>query len=741
MSLEAFIRKLHCALETANAATTFATGGREDSLPLPGLEVTNVGPIALPLQPAQADALRAVSVQSPFGRGTETIIDVSVRSCREIPAESITLNFSWRMAIAELAERYASALGVIDETVVPELYKLVLYKSGDFFKPHKDTEKAPGMFATLVVQLPSAFSSAEFVVSHRGERKVFDNAYESEERFFATAFFADCEHELREVSGGNRIVLLYNLVRSASGHPCVELVRRDAVLDEVEIAADDWELNGGPEKIAHMLEHEYTDKNLSFQKLKGSDEQQVAILRRSGKFDLFLALVEKHEEGEPSAPSYYRRRRGYYASDDDDEGNSADRTMGEVFNTTIFLKKVIAEDDLESKMTVLEIDDEEATLNGEDLFEGLDPDKKDYSGYTGNAGPTLEYFYHRTVLLILPRSQTFAHACSCSFEEVARLVRRHAEANASNAEKTLLAAVNYAKSSRSEAYIFLADLLTVACDLKQKNAIRTLIALMGRGVRDVPGGCISSKQMRSLAKVAVAFGWKEFGSPIMNVLKNTTPAMLGHVASFATEIMGDLSAPADIVAKMITDAISSAPIHENAVGKVAYMLFQMPSCTWYRATFLSRCAKMPLSCLAACIANILDSLAEDEADRGVPAEIGKLVRKYMSLAFTRTEAKESQSHAGSVFSRLLWTCPRDDQLLGEISNAIASTNCPELLRAVLRYPDAYYEEGDPYLVPIVKARIAQLQYAQPVGNNVQPRAHVPRHPRVTTFLRSTARSF
>ncbi len=175
------MEKLHAVLVKANAATTFARGGREDSLPLPHLHVTNVGPIALPLQPPQVDALHAVSVPAPFGRGAETVVDTSVRSCRQIDAQTISLSASWETAIQQLANRYESTLGVENANVTAQLYKLVLYKPGDFFKKHKDTEKAPGMFATLVVQLPSAFSSAEFVVSLRGESEVFNNAIGSEE--------------------------------------------------------------------------------------------------------------------------------------------------------------------------------------------------------------------------------------------------------------------------------------------------------------------------------------------------------------------------------------------------------------------------------------------------------------------------------------------------------------------------------------------------------------------------------
>jgi hypothetical protein len=45
----------------------------------PSLEVTGVGPIALPLLPAQAQQLIAVAAPAPYGRGEATLVDTEVR--------------------------------------------------------------------------------------------------------------------------------------------------------------------------------------------------------------------------------------------------------------------------------------------------------------------------------------------------------------------------------------------------------------------------------------------------------------------------------------------------------------------------------------------------------------------------------------------------------------------------------------------------------------------------------------
>lgn len=63
-----------------------------------------------------------------------------------------------RLANGELRKR----LGLPENLkVVPELYKMLLYEVGGRFTPHRDTEKAAGMFATLVIVLPSAHAGGK----------------------------------------------------------------------------------------------------------------------------------------------------------------------------------------------------------------------------------------------------------------------------------------------------------------------------------------------------------------------------------------------------------------------------------------------------------------------------------------------------------------------------------------------------------------------------------------------------
>lgn len=100
-------------------------------------------------------------------------------------------------------------------------YKLLIYEPGGHFKLHQDTEKEPGMFATLIVQLPSAFQGGALVVHNQGRVNRHEFAEGSEFCVKYAAHYADCEHALEEVTSGHRLAVVYSL--------CLPLVRLSSI--------------------------------------------------------------------------------------------------------------------------------------------------------------------------------------------------------------------------------------------------------------------------------------------------------------------------------------------------------------------------------------------------------------------------------------------------------------------------------------------------------------------------------
>lgn len=82
-------KRLLSFLDQIDRPITFSASGELPTV-FPGLEVTGVGPISLPLGKQQAELLMHQARQAPYGKGTKTVVDTNVRRVWEIDSQSIT---------------------------------------------------------------------------------------------------------------------------------------------------------------------------------------------------------------------------------------------------------------------------------------------------------------------------------------------------------------------------------------------------------------------------------------------------------------------------------------------------------------------------------------------------------------------------------------------------------------------------------------------------------------------------
>lgn len=129
-------------LSRLQSAGSFACSGSCESFALPGLEVDGLGPIGLPLSERDTAALIGRCHKSPFGKGSETYVDESVRKTWELDATDFTFtNPSWEKTETSILSKVTADLGISLPTgvkLVPHRYKLLLYEQGAMFKPHKE---------------------------------------------------------------------------------------------------------------------------------------------------------------------------------------------------------------------------------------------------------------------------------------------------------------------------------------------------------------------------------------------------------------------------------------------------------------------------------------------------------------------------------------------------------------------------------------------------------------------------
>ncbi|KIJ69263.1 hypothetical protein HYDPIDRAFT_123543 [Hydnomerulius pinastri MD-312] len=388
----------------------FAFSSSLPQAPNPGLHIDGLGLIGLPLSHRDAQFIQNVSAQAPYGKGTETVVDTAVRDTWEIdPARIQFTNPTWKPYIdGTIVETVRKALGAISYTPPRcELYKLLLYKTGSHFLPHQDTEKSNGMFATIIVILPSQYEGGQVHLSHGPSKKIFDFSSSSAFDTSVLAWYTDVVHEVKPVTSGYRLVLSYNLIHTSSGIPPTLPDMRGAVAATRHIFRK-WANKKYPpnmDRIVYLLEHQYSEHNLRTAALKGRDAHLIAQLRGAAEevgIRLCLATLDVHITGcaDDDGGSYYKRSRwGGYSDSDESDGASGTPDMMEESERSLSLTMVVTLDG-ERYLKSMRIDDED--LVPADPFEDVDPDEKEYEGYMGNGAGELQYWYHRTVLLLFP---------------------------------------------------------------------------------------------------------------------------------------------------------------------------------------------------------------------------------------------------------------------------------------------------------------------------------------------------
>ena len=677
-------------LEVLSAVESPGTFAASERLPMPmaALGVEGVGMLGMPV--VQMEALCKASTIAPFGRGLETVTDESIRKAREIDGAKIHLADNFGAQIQEVAKRLATKLGVNEHVEVEaRLYKLALYETGGFFKTHKDTERSEGNFASLVIQLPCEHQGGTLVVRQgTADEKRFEDA--SLDSFMAVAFWADMDHEVEPVTRGSRVCLLYNLVRTGKGPTPVPM---DFQGIKAKLAAIEWD--DDDEKAVLQLEHQYTTTNLpKFATLKGRDRAIVEALVNSELFDIYLALVTKHESG---TATYDHYRRGRWHDDDDGE----DASMEELCDTTISTGHWISvPDDKETELN-LKIDT--------DMFEDDEaPTEREYEGYMGNSGPTLDYYYHKAVVVVWPRTNAVKVLCPVNVDVVVGILDRDLS--------TLQEALDYVLSNSTSAPRHAEKFLGAAVLHNNGAAARRALGLFSME----PGG----PSRRNLSTTC--------GVSTIDRAKALADAM---------ELFTNLEAP-------VLDLVRKFPSYTRPLATLALALNDKPGKEIARIIMAAVDKTVLLTSKkkdeAALVAEMLQTLELDDlldlqsAPASVLAAIflrsGRGLDLYVARLPTATDALDH--------------CPRIIDLV--IRNTTTTTTVKKLQDAVMGMPknqallkrilasDVVREHASKF-TELAQARLKQIGVVKKPKKIKttwrQPEANVPRHPLVTEFLR------
>ena len=380
----------------------FCTHGRL-VVPMPRLEIENVGVLSFPVPASQLGELIREAHQAPYGRGSETLVDTAVRNCWQINEDQVSLGGrSWDETLRKLLHLAADGLGCPREQLRAELYKLLVYQTGGYFIPHRDTEKSDGMVATLTISLPVAGAGGELAVRHKGREVNIEMNVDDPSEMAYAAFYADCEYEVKKVRSGHRVALVFNLILEPDGDE--KFLAAPDYRNEADAIAKELRRWCGKQnaanKLVWVLEHEYSEAGLSFGVLKNGDRgvaSALAMASEQADCELYAAIVHISEIFD----AWYVGG-GYNYYDDFGSDDLCDYETGDLIEKEIWMDSWNSPNERDVDFGRLPVS--QCELMPAEALEDAFPDDEQVEEAMGNGGATLERAYHYAALVLFRKA-------------------------------------------------------------------------------------------------------------------------------------------------------------------------------------------------------------------------------------------------------------------------------------------------------------------------------------------------
>jgi hypothetical protein len=349
------------------------------------VSVDGIGKLDFPLHEDTIHNLLNTSKQAQFGWRDQTLTDTNIRDTQEISVDYLQVELE-NDFLTSMLEEVKQQLGLSDHVQLnAHLHNLLIYGAGQFFKPHRDSEKLDGMVATLVIVLPSPHIGGDLLINHKKEQHRFVSENINEKGLKCIAFYSDCYHEVEPIRQGYRVALTYNIVLQTTGTKNTYL--ENTALD---LALKNYfglpEADHVDKNLIYYFDHSYTEHSLRWDLLKGNDYHYArAFLNTAKKLDLVphLALVEIHESWTT------------------EEDNDYDSTPDELIDNSTSLNFWIDEHNQPLTYHYDQVDEEEVCWSTP--TEDLEPDETQHEGYMGNYGNTVDYWYRRAAIVLWPK--------------------------------------------------------------------------------------------------------------------------------------------------------------------------------------------------------------------------------------------------------------------------------------------------------------------------------------------------
>ena len=160
------------------------------------------------------------------------------------------------------------------------------------------------MIGTLVVSLPSSHTGGELVIEHSGKTVAYQA---SADEVSVAAFYAGCRHEVKPVRTGYRVTFTCNLLLDSDpagevpAEPSAEAARDLTGHFTTRVSRWKGDDREPPNRLVYLLDHQYTQRGLSWDRLKGADGGPVRY--RRGTSQDAAPVTARHQQGPSPAQS------------------------------------------------------------------------------------------------------------------------------------------------------------------------------------------------------------------------------------------------------------------------------------------------------------------------------------------------------------------------------------------------------------------------------------------------------
>ena len=770
----------------------FSTGGLLSDLEMPCvplIEIKDHGVLSFPFNMTIFESIKSFCQQSPYGLGEKTLIDTTVRNSLQIEPKNFEIkneNFSRNISML-IENKIKPALGLVGARVFGKVYKLLIYQSSGKFEEHRDTEKEDNMFGTLIVQLPSVFTGGDLIVKHNKSSRVYNNSCPgSSTHCMFVAHYASCLHELKEITSGYRVALVYSLCWDGNGlKPSPYVASTNAV--RLGNLLNQYMDRPNVSYLCWALEYMYSDVSIkpgSAKFFKGGDKNVISGLINALDYDklqfgrdrweLFIATANKKisECGDCGGCDGYGRWGGSCGDNDcggdweENErsceldsfqpltGNSNDeQKMSFDFNPK---KNVLNKRDNCSKSTDSKYPSsrkKSSDHQSDEEFWGDNDIGEGCSGPSGNEGSNRERWYQKRVLILWRQDKSLMLKCKSSISDgiahVLMLLHREDIAEGEQGFLFLMKSLDRVSAQKD-----IINLLEMSNILKKESDAVTLLTYVTKwGLPDERTGKV-------LTETAYNFPSKVIKSALTEILEKAKGDQIKNVLQFSD--MFNWMEPTAVLQTVINHVLKSADTspysyswcyrsNDKARDEFTSILKYMID----KAVFPEKELELLITKMESLID--LQSAIELIIEHENNDVLIQLLMRFVEISSEKYSPNDKQKLADGVsisntFKILLSKHQKNGRLFQPISmlcTMIISLhkNLQELLTLFVAQILTLYDKENMFdsLNEACNVRFTYLQEIARKGTPKmtwkQPNAVVPGHPQVEAFLRGPSETF